>query len=491
MLKSLYSKILAWLLLNMLLIALAGGGFVFYVLFSSSHGLVPASLFSSNVENVFRVLSTELQYRPTRQWSSIVRAYDKPGLQFHLVSLDDPWLYFAGDFVPLSILETAQQIPRTPFTLCPDPSKVFKDNETYQTETGLAPTPPAIFARLGSPTSYWYGRTLFVPDASHEAHYLLLAVESDDFTGQGLFFNFQLILTVAAGIFGLSCIWWVPFLWHLARPLLSMANYAERIAAEGNPGDAPALPVDPSRQDEIGRLSRALSTMTRRLNQQMAGQRQFIRHIAHELNTSLGHCDLGLAVLEKKSEGEYRERVRRIMRELDNLTQLTDDVLEFLRAQSSPQPASCEEVLLPPLLADLRRSFPAEADIRMSIPDDLVVWGDKSCIRRAVSNALRNAVTYAGSRGPIRVETEFRPADGAVLLRVVDSGDGVPEAELPSLVEPFFRGAEAQLKHPGGSGLGLAIIKNSLEQCGGSVVCANEHPGFSVSMIFPCNQRGT
>ena len=153
MLKSLYSKILAWLLLNMLLIALAGGGFVFYVLFSSSHGLVPASLFSSNVENVFRVLSTELQYRPTRQWSSIVRAYDKPGLQFHLVSLDDPWLYFAGDFVPLSILETAQQIPRTPFTLCPDPSKVFKDNEIYQTETGLAPTPPAIFARLGSPTS--------------------------------------------------------------------------------------------------------------------------------------------------------------------------------------------------------------------------------------------------------------------------------------------------------------------------------------------------
>ena len=223
----------------------------------------------------------------------------------------------------------------------------------------------------------------------------------------------------------------------------------------------------------------------------MAGQRQFIRHIAHELNTSLGHCDLGLAVLEKKSEGEYRERVRRVMRELDNLTQLTDDVLEFLRAQSAPQPASCEEVLLLPLLADLRRNFPADADIRMDIPEDLVVWGDKGCIRRAVSNALRNAVTYAGSKGPIRVRTGFRPVDNAVLLRVIDSGDGVPEAELPSLTEPFFRGAEAQRKHPGGSGLGLAIIRNSLEQCGGSVFCANEKPrGFSVTMIFPCGQRG-
>ena len=144
-----------------------------------------------------------------------------------------------------------------------------------------------------------------------------------------------------------------------------------------------------------------------------------------------------------------------------------------------------------PLLADLRRNFPADADIRMDIPENLVVWGDKGCIRRAVSNALRNAVTYAGSKGPIRVRTGFRPVDNAVLLRVVDSGDGVPEAELPSLTEPFFRGAEAQRKHPGGSGLGLAIIRNSIEQCGGSVFCANEKPrGFSVTMIFPCGQRG-
>ena len=113
MLKSLYSKMLAWLLLNLLLIALVGGGFVFFVLFSNTYGLVPASLFSSNVENVFRVLSTELQYRSTQEWSAIVKAYDRPGLQFHLVSLDDPWLYFAGDFVPLAILETAQRIPRS------------------------------------------------------------------------------------------------------------------------------------------------------------------------------------------------------------------------------------------------------------------------------------------------------------------------------------------------------------------------------------------
>ena len=460
------------------------------MLFSNNHGLLPASIFSSNVENVFRLLSTELQYRSIKEWGGIVKAYDRPGLRFHLVSLDEQWLHFAGDFVPLSILETAQRIPRTPFTLCPDPSRVFQGNEAYLTETGLAPTPPAIFVRLEPPTRYWYARTLFVPDADQEAHYLLLAVDSDDFTGQGLFFNFRLVLVVVLGIIGLSCLWWAPFVWHLAKPLLGMADYAERIAAEGTPGRVPLLVLDTDRQDEIGRLARALGTMTRRLNQQMAGQRQFIRHIAHELNTSLGHCDLGLAVLEKKSEGDYRERVRRVIHELDNLGQLTEDVLDFLRAQSSPQPASCEEVLLFPLLADLREHFSGEAVITMDIPDDLVVWGDKSCIRRAVSNALRNAVMYAGDKGPVRVQAEYCVHDGAVLLKVIDAGAGVPEAELPSLTEPFFRGAKAQLQHPGGSGLGLAIIKNSLEQCGGSVFCTNEQPcGFSVSMRFPCSQR--
>ena len=156
MLKSLYSKMLAWLLLNLLLIALVGGGFVFFVLFSNTYGLVPASLFSSNVENVFRVLSTELQYRSTQEWSAIVKAYDRPGLQFHLVSLDDPWLCCAGDYVPLAILETAQRIPRTPFTLCPESLQGTSGAaRTTQTETGLAPTPPAIFARQGSPTGYW------------------------------------------------------------------------------------------------------------------------------------------------------------------------------------------------------------------------------------------------------------------------------------------------------------------------------------------------
>lgn len=483
MLKSLYSKMLAWLLLNLLLIALVGGGFVFFVLFSNTYGLVPASLFSSNVENVFRVLSTELQYRSTQEWSAIVKAYDRPGLQFHLVSLDDPWLYFAGDFVPLAILETAQRIPRTPFTLCPDPSKVFRGSEDYQTETGLAPTPPAIFARQGSPTGYWYARTLFVPDANHEAHYLLLAVESDDFTGQGLFFNFRLALFVALGIIGLSCLWWAPFVWHLARPLLGMADYAERIAAEGNPGGVPPLPVNAARQDEIGRLSRALGTMTRRLNQQMAGQRQFIRHIAHELNSPLARTQIGLAILEERLEGNPKARVQRIMQDINRLSVLTDEVLSYLQAKASLGTPKNERIYLCPFLSSIVRSEAPEADVNVFADKDAWLWTDKDYLRRAVCNVLRNAIIYAGEAGPIVVEVGEE--HGEVRISVRDRGPGAPEQDLPLLLEPFYRG-KASLTHPGGSGLGLSIVKYCMEACGGRLEYANAEPsGFCVSLFFP------
>lgn len=497
---SLYSKIALWLVLNLVLLAVLGFGIGWYVLLGN--GLVPAHFFSSNIENSFRLVSVNLQYRSVFTWQKLLKQYDRgEALRFHLRSLETGVLY--DDCIPEKVIQAAMAIPKSSFTLCPDPDMQlwdslrggFFDTQQRNMEAGLPPIPPAIFVRTHSPARYWYGRVLYIPDKNHQLHYVLLALETDSFYGYGLFFEFRGVLLVILAVLGVSCLWWWPFVRHLSRPLLKMVHYAERVEMDNfvclDKALSDTRTFSGERRDEIGRLGHAFMTMTRRVGLLISGQSQFIRHIAHELNTSLGHCDLGLAVLEKKSEGEYRERVRRVMRELDNLTQLTDDVLEFLRAQSAPQPASCEEVLLLPLLADLRRNFPADADIRMDIPENLVVWGDKGCIRRAVSNALRNAVTYAGSKGPIRVRTGFRPVDNAVLLRVVDSGDGVPEAELPSLTEPFFRGAEAQRKHPGGSGLGLAIIRNSIEQCGGSVFCANEKPrGFSVTMIFPCGQRG-
>ncbi len=485
---SLYSRLLGWMLLNMFVIGGLGAAFFAYMTFGNN-GLMPTYLFSSDIENLFRVISTNLQYHHTYEWGYIVENYNESeGLRFHLISLDEKGLYYTGDLLPDRVVEAAYRVPRIPFTLCPDPPQVFRESVEYQmADSGLASAPPAIFIRTED--GYWYGRALFVPDVESKAHYLLLTAQSGNFSGNGLFFNIRGAVLILAGIVVFSCIWWLPFIWHITKPLLRMVSFAE--AAANGPELAGSLPEkDVGRRDEIGRLSRALMSMTRKLSRKMAGQSRFIQHIAHELNSPIGRCKLGLAVLDDRLQGDERRRVRRIMQELDSLCLLTEDVLDFLRAQSSPQPVECGNVALAPLLADLTTRWMDTAEIYVSIPADAVVWGDKNCIRRAVLNALRNAVVYAGKKGPVLIRAEKDEARGTTTLIVRDYGDGVPEKELDLLMEPFFRGEKAKLDHPGGSGLGLAIVRSSLEQCGAQVRCRNEESGgFSVSMVFQTGWR--
>lgn len=482
MFRKLSTKFFFWLLCNILILILGCACIFLYIFFAHSNGLIPASYFSRDVDNLFRIISVDLQNRPSHSWQDIIDRYNRDGLNFHLVSMDDKWLYFGGDFIPTKILEIARRIPKTPFTLCSSPQNSGIDKD-FTTETGLAPTPPAIFARIGSPTTYWYGRTLVVPDSSDTPHYLLLAASSDSFDGRGLFFNYRQFLLIGAAILTLSYLWWLPFILHVTRPLLRMSGFAESVA-EGNSGSD--LKIPGTRSDEVGRLGRALEKMTQRLTQRMAGQSQFIKHIAHELNTSLGHCNLGLAVLEKKVEGELQERARRVMTELENLGSLTADVLDFLRANSSPSQPTCRKLRLNPIVEDvLHANRNALCDLRVDLEKNLSVWGDAPAIHRALTNALRNAMTYAGALGPIFIIGNKCGKDGYICLEVRDSGAGVPEDELPSLTEPFFRGAWAQLHYPCGSGLGLAIIRSCIEQCGGKIVCRNIDPhGFSISMFL-------
>lgn len=497
--NSLYSKMIVWLFFTLSLFVSVTLVFAGVMVFGSKDGVMPNALFSSKVEDVFRLISTNMQYRPCGEWGKIVGQYDRPGeLRFHLVSLDAEGCFFTDGYLPIRLMQAALSIPRTPFTLCTDPVQVFSEGgqklevqEGQGVELGLPPAPPAMFMRAGDPPAYWFGRTLFVPDVNRVPHYLLLAVESPSFSGNGLFFNVRAGVLIFLGIASVSALFWLPFVWHIVRPVLRMADYAEKVVADpGADGHGPLPASATKRKDELGRLARSLDAMTRKLTQQVAGQRQFIRHIAHELNTPLSRCRLGLDLLEETTRGETRRQVGQVMQELEQLALLTDDVLAFLRAQSSPLPVKSECCELLPLLAELLSGNIPEGDVRVDVPEGLRLWGDRDCMGRAIGNVLRNAVAYAGDDGPVEVFARFEPARNGVEVCVRDYGGGVEDVELASLTEPFFRGAAAQLNHPGGSGLGLAIVKSAMEQCGGEMRCANESPGFSVRLFFPSPQAG-
>ena len=314
---SLYSKIALWLVLNLVLLAVLGFGIGWYVLLGN--GLVPAHFFSSNIENSFRLVSVNLQYRSVFTWQKLLKQYDRgEALRFHLRSLETGVLY--DDCIPEKVIQAAMDIPKSSFTLCPDPDMQlwdslrggFFDTQQRNMEAGLPPIPPAIFVRTHSPARYWYGRVLYIPDKNHQLHYVLLALETDSFYGYGLFFEFRGVLLVILAVLGVSCLWWWPFVRHLSRPLLKMVHYAERVEMDNfvclDKALSDTRTFSGERRDEIGRLGHAFMTMTRRVGLLISGQSQFIRHIAHELNSPLARTQIGLAILEERLEGNPKAR---------------------------------------------------------------------------------------------------------------------------------------------------------------------------------------
>jgi len=105
-------------------------------------------------------------------------------------------------------------------------------------------------------------------------------------------------------------------------------------------------------------------------------------------------------------------------------------------------------------------------------------------LMRAISNLLRNAIRYAGDRGPVTVSAR-RDRD-EISIAVSDHGPGLPEDEIDRVFTPFYRLETSRNRDAGGAGLGLAIVRSCVEACKGSVRCRNLAPsGLEVEIRLP------
>ncbi|MGH7805503.1 MAG: sensor histidine kinase, partial [Candidatus Binatia bacterium] len=103
-------------------------------------------------------------------------------------------------------------------------------------------------------------------------------------------------------------------------------------------------------------------------------------------------------------------------------------------------------------------------------------------------NLIDNAIKYTPSGGRVGVFAVVRDGDddGSVEIRVVDSGIGIPEKDIPRLTERFFRVDRARSRELGGTGLGLAIVKHIVQAHGGSLAIESRpHHGTTVRVGLP------
>ncbi len=269
---------------------------------------------------------------------------------------------------------------------------------------------------------------------------------------------------------------------YLTAPVVRLRAATQRLAA----GDLTARAgISRSRgHDEIAELVRDFDGMAERLENLVNAQGRLLKDISHELRSPLARLNVALGLVRQRTGAEAQSTLDRIELEAERLNELIGRLLTVARLEGGADAMRPIAVDLGELVAEVATDADFEAQSRHChvecvISDDGVVTGDPSLLRSAIENVVRNATRYTHEGTDVHVHLECGPGGGRpeAIIRVTDSGPGVPDEALDKLFRPFYRMDDARGRETGGVGLGLAITERAVRLHGGTVKAANRPEG--------------
>ena len=232
----------------------------------------------------------------------------------------------------------------------------------------------------------------------------------------------------------------------------------------------------PESGDALGKLGRRINQMTRRIKELLAGQRQLIHAVSHEMRTPTARIGFGLEMLaDAENEQERHKRIAAMQDDLGEMDHLLEELLSYLRFDQGEEELSVEPLDVHELLRSLTakvQPFAPEVILEThSIPPGAEVVANAHHFPRALENLMRNAVRHAKTTVMIR----FARVAAATSLHIDDDGPGIPVTDRERIFEPFVRLDSSRERKTGGSGLGLAIAHRICTRHHGSLT-AGESP---------------
>jgi signal transduction histidine kinase len=268
--------------------------------------------------------------------------------------------------------------------------------------------------------------------------------------------------------------------WLLVGRALSPIDRISRTARRMTEGDfAARIPIHRV-ETELGQVAHALNDAFDRLHASLERQRRFTADASHELRTPLAtiSTETQWALARDRTTEAYRESLAACQRATRRMQAVVERLLALARDQSSTAEADRKEaVRLDTLVAGIVRelgTLAADRGIRLTIdlPAPVTVVGDPGRLLEAVTNVVANAIQYNVEGGDVRIALAPE-AHGTSVLRVSDTGVGIPLDALPRVFEPFFRADPARSRAAGGAGLGLAVAHSIVVRHGGRISCTS------------------
>ncbi|MFZ0731039.1 MAG: ATP-binding protein [Candidatus Sulfotelmatobacter sp.] len=280
--------------------------------------------------------------------------------------------------------------------------------------------------------------------------------------------------------------------WFLTKPIVRLRTATRQLAA----GDLTARTGAPggARSDEVAGLMRDFDAMAERIEILLKAQSRLLNDISHELRSPLARLNVALGLARQREDVESADMLDRIELEASRLNELIGRILTLARLEDGEQLVPQTPVPLDELITNVTDDADFEAQARRchvqtTIPEgDWGVRGNASLLHSAVENVVRNAIRYTqeGTAVEITLSREVRAGSGEAVVRVSDSGPGVPADALAKLFEPFYRLDDARGRLTGGVGLGLAITERAVRFHGGKVSASNRQGGgLTIELRLP------
>jgi two-component system sensor histidine kinase CpxA len=349
---------------------------------------------------------------------------------------------------------------------------------------GITPPPRDFWQRLmPSP----FRRQVLVANSGHRYTLLALLPPSGPF-GPGGVPGLSILIWIISS--GLVCYLLARY---LTSPVVRLRAATRRLAAGDLTARAGGLTA--RRRDEMAQLVRDFDAMAERLEESVNAQSRLLNDISHELRSPLARLNVASALARQRSGVEAHSALERIDLEADRLNDLIGGLLTIARLESGNDSRQKSPILLGEMIEGIAADADFEAQVRKCgvkcvIKDDCRVLGVASLLYSAIENVVRNAARYTqeGTSAEISLEQDLGNATGGAeaLIRIVDSGPGVPEDALDKLFRPFYRIDDARGRQTGGAGLGLAITERAVRLHGGSVKASNRpEGGLQVEIRLP------
>ncbi len=266
-----------------------------------------------------------------------------------------------------------------------------------------------------------------------------------------------------------------PLIGAALHPLVVMERTSRRIANVNL-----SLRLDtPVTDDEIGHLAVSFNWMVAQLEAAFKRQKQFVADVSHELRTPLTALSGSLEMLLIGADQGDVQASRRLMRnmyaEVQRMHRLVEDLLALTRLDEGKMVLRVDTIDVRPVIEkvyDQAQQLAHGQEIRHEVAADILpVRADVDRLQQVLLNIADNALKFTPSEGLVELSA-YNEGQAAVIIKIHDTGKGIPPDALPHVFDRFYRADPArtrQLQSATGNGLGLALAKELIEAQGGTI----------------------